>query len=55
MRTIQVGLSTFESRYGIHWTLLSAATVMAIIPSILAFLIAQKYFVKGITTTGLKG
>lgn len=55
MRTIQVGLSTFESRYGIHWTLLSAATVMAIIPSILAFLIAQKYFVKGIATTGLKG
>ena len=55
MRTIQVGLSVFQGRYGIRWTLLSAATVLSILPTIIAFLIAQKYFIKGIASTGLKG
>lgn len=55
MRTIQLGLSVFQGRYGIRWTLLSAATVLSILPSIVAFLIAQKYFIKGIAGTGLKG
>jgi len=55
MRTIQVGLSVFQGRYGIRWTLLSAATVLSILPTIIAFLIAQKYFIKGIAGTGLKG
>jgi len=55
MRTIQLGLSVFQGRYGVRWTLLSAATVLSILPSIVAFLIAQKYFIKGIAGTGLKG
>jgi len=55
MRTIQLGLSVFQGRYGVRWTLLAAATVLSILPSIVAFLIAQKYFIKGIAGTGLKG
>jgi len=54
MRTIQVGLSYFQGRYGIRWELLSAATIFAILPSLIVFLIAQKYFIEGISTSGLK-
>lgn len=55
MRTIQVGLSFFQGRYGVHWTLLAAATVLTILPTVVVFLIAQSKFIKSIATTGLKG
>lgn len=55
MRTIQVGLAMFQGQYGIFWTLLMAASTIAIAPAIIAFLLAQKRFVEGITTTGLRG
>ncbi|WP_290668249.1 carbohydrate ABC transporter permease [Kosmotoga sp.] len=54
MRTIQVGLAFFQGRYGIQWTLLAAATILVILPTIVAFLIAQKNFIEGLSTTGLK-
>jgi multiple sugar transport system permease protein len=54
MRTIQVGLSYFQGRYGIRWELLSAATIFTILPSLIVFIIAQKYFIEGISTSGLK-
>lgn len=54
MRTIQVGLSYFQGRYGVRWELLSAATIFAILPSFIVFIIAQKYFIEGISTSGLK-
>lgn len=55
MRTIQVGLAFFQGQYGIFWTRLMAATLLATLPSILVFLAAQTRFVEGITTSGLKG
>ncbi len=55
MRPIQVGLAFFQGQYGIFWTLLMAATVLATIPAILAFLVAQQRFIEGITSSGLKG
>ncbi len=55
MRPIQVGLAFFQGQYGTFWTLLMAATVLAILPAILAFLLAQRRFIEGITSSGLKG
>lgn len=55
MMTIQVGLSVFSGRYGTSWTLLAAATVVATLPTVIAFLLAQRQFVEAITHTGLKG
>lgn len=54
MRTIQVGLAYFQGRYGIKWELLSAATIFSILPSLVVFLVAQNYFIEGISTSGLK-
>ena len=55
MRPIQVGLAFFRGQYGTFWTLLMAATVLAILPAVLAFLAAQRRFIEGITSSGLKG
>lgn len=54
LRPIQLGLATFQGQYGTFWTLLMAATVLATIPAIGAFLAAQSRFIEGITGTGLK-
>ena len=41
--------------YTIEWELLMAATAVAIIPLLIVFFCAQRYFVEGIVTTGIKG
>lgn len=53
--TIQLKLATFNGAYSSQWTLIMAGSVLALIPTILLFFFAQKYFVEGIVMTGLKG
>ncbi|MBX3064766.1 MAG: carbohydrate ABC transporter permease [Anaerolineae bacterium] len=55
MRTVQLGLAMFQGKYGTQWSLLMAGTVTATIPAIIAFLIGQRQFIEGISTTGMKG
>jgi multiple sugar transport system permease protein len=55
MRTIQLGLAMFQGRYGTQWTVLMAGTVMATIPTILIFLVGQRWFIASIAKSGLKG
>ena len=55
MRTVQLALSLYKDEYTIEWELLMAATAVAIIPLLIVFFCAQKYFVEGIVTTGIKG
>ncbi len=55
MRTVQLGLAMFQGRYGTQWTLLMAGTVTATIPTIVAFLIGQRWFIASIARSGLKG
>jgi multiple sugar transport system permease protein len=54
MNTLPIGLSYFLGQYTIYWNLLMAGTTIALIPVLLAFFLAQRYFVEGITLTGLK-
>ncbi len=53
--TIQLGLRTFIGMYSSQWHLLMVASLTAIVPVVIVFLIGQRYFVEGIATTGLKG
>jgi len=53
--TIQLGLATFQGAHQTNTNLLMAANVMSMIPVLLLFFFAQRYFVRGIATTGLKG
>ena len=55
MRTVQLGLAMFSGKYGTEWTLLMAGAVTATIPALLAFALGQRWFVRGIAGTGVKG
>lgn len=53
--TVPLGLLGFQDEFGTQWTLLMAVAVVAMLPVLLLFLVAQKYFIQGIAFTGLKG
>jgi len=53
--TVAVGLATFRSVLATRWELLMAASTAMIVPVIILFFFAQRYFIKGIVMTGLKG
>ena len=55
MRPIQIGLSAFSGEAGVRYAELMAASTMVILPTVAVFLVAQRYFIEGITRTGLKG
>jgi len=53
--TLQLGLATFQGAHNTQWHLVAAANIMSMVPLIVLFLLAQRYFVRGIATQGLKG
>ena len=53
--TLQLGLATFQGAHQTQWNLLAAASLMSMVPVLVLFLVAQRYFVRGIATQGLKG
>jgi ABC-type glycerol-3-phosphate transport system permease component len=56
LRTIPVGIALFKDPYGnINYGPLMAATVISTGPMLIAYAISQKYMIRGIALTGLKG
>lgn len=55
MYTVQLGLAIFRDRYSTEWGSLMAGSVVASLPILIVFFFAQKYFIQGITLSGLKG
>ncbi len=55
MRTIPVGLSYFVGQYSTAWGLLMAGAVIALLPILIVYLIAQNAFVQGIALSGVAG
>ena len=55
MSTLTVGLNTVQGQYNTAWTLLMAGSVLALLPVLTVFIFAQRYFIKGITMTGIGG
>ena len=54
LRTVQLALSEFQEQFTNDWSLLMAAVIIATIPVVILFLIGQKQFIQGISTTGIK-
>jgi multiple sugar transport system permease protein len=54
-RTLQIGLSFLTSEFHTDWTILMAGSILTILPIIVLFFLAQKYFVQSVKLTGLKG
>ncbi len=55
LRTITMGLTTFQGAYEAQWGLLLAGSVVSIVPLLIIYILAQNFIVEGIATTGLKG
>lgn len=53
--TLQVGIRMFQQENGTEYTLIMAATTMSLIPIVLLYVFAQKYFIEGIAAAGVKG
>jgi multiple sugar transport system permease protein len=54
-RTLPLGLGLFTQAFGVQdWNLIMAATLISILPMLIIFLFLQRYFIRGISLSGLK-
>ena len=54
LTTVQLSLSSFQEQFTSNWSLLMAAVVISTLPVIILFIIGQKQFIEGVSTTGIK-
>ena len=55
LRTLPVGMMYFDTMYGRQTNLIMAASVMAILPPLVLFVVSQKFLVRGIQIGAVKG
>ncbi len=55
LMTLPVGLATLHGRYLTQWNLVMAGSVIAVVPMLIVYLFAQRYFVQGVVLSGIKG
>ncbi len=55
MYTLPVGLAMFQGQYASEWTKLMAASTITVVPIIILFIFAQRYFIEGMTNGAVKG
>ncbi|MDM7324721.1 MAG: carbohydrate ABC transporter permease [Thermus sp.] len=55
LRTAQIALNYILNEEVARWNVVAAAAILVLLPSLLAFLLAQRAFVRGISLGGLKG
>jgi multiple sugar transport system permease protein len=53
--TLALGVFMYEGRYGNDWNLVMAASMFIVVPVLLVFFFAQRYFIRGIQLTGIAG
>lgn len=54
-RTLALGLATFVDVWGVDVVSLMAASTVVLLPVLIVFFLAQRYFVQGVVMTGIKG
>lgn len=54
-RTLPIAIALFQSQHLTEWGQVFAASVVALIPVVIVFAVFQRYFIRGIAATGLKG
>ena len=55
MRTIQIGIGMLKNEEAQDYGIIMAGTMMALVPSILMFVIGQKTLISGLTRGAVKG
>lgn len=54
-QVLSVGIATFKSQYSANFAVQMAGSTLALLPIIVVYLCAQKYFIQGIALSGVKG
>jgi multiple sugar transport system permease protein len=52
---LTVGLAAFRSQYDTQWELLMAGSLLALLPTLLVFVVAQRQIIEGVSFTAVKG
>jgi raffinose/stachyose/melibiose transport system permease protein len=55
MQTLPLAISGFFGKYSANWPEMAAAATIGIIPTVLVFVLFQRYFIKGLTNGAVKG
>jgi multiple sugar transport system permease protein len=55
MKVVTIGLTSFTNQYFTEYHLMTASAMISVLPLVIAFLFLQKWIVKGIAMSGLKG
>ena len=53
--TLPLGLALFQIQNRTQWDLVTAGSVLALLPMVIVFFVFQKQFVRGISVSGSKG
>lgn len=53
--TVQLGLRSFIGLYEARYAMIMTGAVVSVLPVVVIFLLGQRYFIRGIATTGMKG
>lgn len=53
--TVSIGLFSFQGQYSTDWRVISAASIIAMLPLLVMFVALQRYFVKGLVEGAVKG
>jgi multiple sugar transport system permease protein len=53
-RTLPIAIALFQTQHLTEWGQVFAASIVALIPILIVYIIFQRYFVAGIATTGIK-
>ena len=53
--TLPLGLTTLDSAFYGGWRESAAGAILGVIPTLLIFLLGQKYFIRGLASGGIKG
>ena len=52
--TLQLGLASLQGVFGVNWRYISAASIIALAPTIVFFLLTQRFFTRGLAVGAVK-
>jgi ABC-type glycerol-3-phosphate transport system permease component len=55
LHTLAIAINRFRGQYAVYYNYMMAVSVLVVIPVIIIFFIFQRFLIRGIVTTGLKG
>ncbi len=55
MYTLPVGLTTFAVEQAVEWELIMTGAAISVLPTLIVFLVFQRYIIQGVVMAGLKG